>query len=316
MNINEINGTFKSFEIEDDMNSDRQGGLYQLFSSIWGGTAGFVTDQMLTSRVMWPIRLVGVMIPINWLIFPFKLRENTLDVNKPLSEKISRIGYQELGKIISFSSVFLLHRFVDLGQDSLSSSTRLGIGAGVISLNLVSCYVLRNLTPASERIETIPTVQFVFNWIGRFRNRIFNFSAQNPSAHDIERENTKRAISEQIEITNISNQIIEEQINEIKMYILKDSELQNSFEDCINQTQAVLLSPPKIDHFQKFSDPLVDVWKQVMLKAHYLACIKTRIRDFLDNNSDFCKILLEKLSQERCNSDEKSFNWIVKTKGE
>ncbi|MFI5343307.1 MAG: hypothetical protein ACHQUC_03705 [Chlamydiales bacterium] len=85
------------------------------------------------------------------------------------------------------------------------------------------------------------------------------------------------------------NRILRDKINRIFSFVKNNSELRTTFAACYDETKEILLPLPKRDDSPPTPNPLIEAWRQAAQEQSYLLTLKTRIRDFLDKNPDFCK---------------------------
>ncbi len=90
----------------------------------------------------------------------------------------------------------------------------------------------------------------------------------------------------------------ENKIQNFKNFILKNQELNEIFNTSAKKTENILLPPPVPPILSNTEDnPLIKAWQIEEYKSCYLDSQITRIKDFLDKNTEFKEALKENLSQ-------------------
>ncbi|MGK5594911.1 MAG: hypothetical protein ACSNEK_06100 [Parachlamydiaceae bacterium] len=95
----------------------------------------------------------------------------------------------------------------------------------------------------------------------------------------------------------VKNDIVAARVEKIQSFVSNDPDLARVFADCLRETKDFLVSLPRKDNSPPNPNELLEALRQELQRAIYLASVKSFIKDFLDNNPAFCRILQEKLEQ-------------------
>lgn len=265
---------------------------YATYSSVWGGTAGATVSQAFLASGRWQMAVCCAPLLLNWTFFPFALRRASDDLETSIGKRFVRLGYQESAKVISFATAFFICLLMisnDFGAISLQG--KLGIFFGLASLNLISCYGLRQLERSSDRINLASTAKKVAQNGFQYGKRClatFSNGSMTPSDIDDEQESLSLELKNQIAELKIRNNLTREHIKTLTDYLVSQPLLMQAFQTSVKETADILLPPFAHHRSQAVDTPIVEVWRLEMHEASRLAGMKTRIRDFLIKNPNFC----------------------------
>lgn len=117
------------------------------------------------------------------------------------------------------------------------------------------------------------------------------------SGDRVERSEEEKRVINQTRDLRVKNDIVAARVEKIQSFVSNDPDLARVFADCLRETKDFLVSLPRKDNSPPNPNELLEALRQELQRAIYLASVKSFIKDFLDNNPAFCRILQEKLEQ-------------------
>lgn len=282
-------------------------------SSLWSATSGAMLAGAISSKTVLAVSITPLFLLSNWVIFPFKPLKVFSDDKASKWESICRVSCFAISFLLASSFILLSHRINSpLNEKAYSFSLNTHsyyLQGGLISLNLLSCYGLRQLMPSSKRAACISAARDVFQWFANVKTGICEILNQGQEIKIPTKEEVEESLTEAIKRLEKGNYLLQNQLQEVLNFLKNDSELVDSFSICARKTHDILLPPARRYCPPPLDSPLIDKWREAMLEAHYLEKIKLRICDFLEKNPDFLQLVKDKIRQENLFPN-KRIDWI------
>lgn len=109
----------------------------------------------------------------------------------------------------------------------------------------------------------------------------------------------QQQIENETEETRLANDKREKLFDEIKQFVLHDTELQAKFKECLQQTGEILLKPATMGEIDSSLPQVVAEWQKEKLRSAYYDALETRFNDFMDKNPEFKELFTKKLEEMR-----------------
>jgi hypothetical protein len=268
--------------------------LTVLFISVWGLSAGAFAQEVLNPNGMLPICAVATLLTINWFLLPCP---NKTGANETKKMKIYRIAFSILG----VTSGLII---------KLSLNTQISL----IALNIISCYILQYFSTRKEGSNIIASPKEIIlgiqeksiNFFNSLTVKVKSLFDIRTLADEIETCKKKRALTVQhLETLKVINRNNLDQMEKFKHFLQNDPELMSSFTHAVEETDGIFTLPFRI--LEPLNDELFEELRQETRHHHFFNILKRDLKDLLENNPAFQKLLELKLMQHH---QKNTIDWI------
>ncbi|BBI17062.1 hypothetical protein NCS13_1_0867 [Neochlamydia sp. S13] len=307
--ISQINSTFFSNELSCSHDKRKKDKLYFLLSFIWGGSLGAACHSFLRSKRVFPIPLTIGILAANWIIFPFKPRDEFYYPDMKSKEKAYRIMTYVLGILTGIFVSLLFNISVDAGEKQRNSPSLLLFcePIAILSINLLANYLLWKRPASNKKLNGYILAKTSVYWGVEKVNQVFKYFTH-LSANFLKGPSEQvlpRIKLEEFEALKKEHTQIAAIFGYLKILIENDVRLRTSL-----QASYSWLTFPKMNKSQPFENLLVEEWIIEMQKRAYWMSIITYTTEFLESNPIFRENLINSLAEENTEKAREALHFL------
>lgn len=281
--------------------------------SAWGLTAGLCIGSALNSRTYLLSRLTPSLLLFNWVVFPFLPSNSFFSNPQSIYCRIAKIAL-----IITISNLGIVfpvlgtHYIFPMNLDVYSDTLKSAVLVQQITLVVINALICKENQSKMNTERHLDPLQIIKRAClsGWFSVRQIIQSSNRSTQRGNDMDHSYGKDEDCIRRTKLlaeQNSKSASYYKRLCEFIQNDKELKRSFSVAMKTTQHQLLPFPNKEEYPSVPDQVLDNLRKEMQIANYWTEVAESLRDFLEKNEEFTKLLHSKF----VNSDIQDKNAIL-----